>query len=64
MRRVVVVLHAREPAKRVFFATHRCLEKKLSASLAEEQGFEPAVALVACIVVACVKSDGVLQVSR
>jgi hypothetical protein len=44
VRRIVVVLYAREPAKRAFFATHRRLEKKLSGSLAESTGFEPAVA--------------------
>src|SRR5882757_4229295 len=34
VRRMVVVLHAREPVKQAFFATGRHPEKKLSPSLA------------------------------
>jgi hypothetical protein len=45
VRRMVVVLHAREPAKWAFFSTHRRPEKKLSGSLAEQPGFEPVVAI-------------------
>ena len=45
MRRMVVVLCEEKPVKWASFATHALPERKFAASLAEQQGFEPAVAV-------------------
>jgi hypothetical protein len=44
VRRMVVVLWADGPAKWASSATHARPERKFADSLAEQQGFEPAVA--------------------
>lgn len=45
VRRMVVVSRAKMPAKRASFESRQPLEKKLSGSLADRAGFEPAVAV-------------------
>jgi hypothetical protein len=45
VRRMVVVLRAKEPLKWASFATHLRPEKKFAGSLADRAGFEPAVAV-------------------
>ncbi len=45
MRRMMVVLYEEKPVKSASFAPHARPERKFAASLAEQQGFEPAVAI-------------------
>jgi len=42
---MVAVLRAEKPVEWASFATHADPERKFGGSLAEKQGFEPAVAL-------------------